>query len=72
MPKRQKPPVPPKNWEQLLDTYESANPFDDDYGRDYSFNEIMGGSNQTRDKIMEDLAVLNLARKKIKKAKMDR
>src|ERR1041385_5161082 len=30
MPKRQKPPVPPKNWEQLLVTYESANPFDDE------------------------------------------
>ena len=33
MPKRQKPPVPPKNWKQLLDTYESANLFDDDYDR---------------------------------------
>jgi len=30
MPKRQKSPVPSKNWEQILDTYESANLFDDD------------------------------------------
>src|SRR6185437_6505460 len=37
-PERQKPPVPPKNWEQILDTYESANPFDDD-DREYSFEE---------------------------------
>lgn len=32
---KQKPPVPSKNWEQLLNTYESANPFDDD-DREYS------------------------------------
>jgi hypothetical protein len=69
-PEKQKPPVPPKNWEQLLDTYESASPFDDD--REYSFDEIMGGSNPMGNKMMEDLAVLNLARKKVKKAKMNR
>ena len=67
-PEKQKPPVPPKNWEQLLDTYESANPFDDD-DREYSFDEIMGGSNPMGNKMMEDLAILNLARKKARKAK---
>ena len=40
MPKRQKPPVPPKNWEQLLDTYENANPFDDD--RKWNITEVIG------------------------------
>ena len=28
------PPVPPKNMEQLLDTYESANPFPDTLTRE--------------------------------------
>ena len=40
IPKRQKPPVPPKNWEQILDTYESANPFDDD--RKWDITEVTG------------------------------
>ena len=39
-PERQKPPVPPKNWEQILDTYESANPFDDD--RKWDITEVIG------------------------------
>ena len=44
MPKRQKLPVPPKNWEQLFKTFETNNPIDDD-DREYSFDEIMDGSN---------------------------
>jgi len=40
MPKRQKPPVPPKNWEQLLETFESNNPFDDD--RKWDTTEVTG------------------------------
>ena len=40
MPKRQKSPVPSKNWEQILDTYESANPFDDD--RKWDITEVTG------------------------------
>ena len=52
MPKRQKPPVPPKNWKQILDTYESANPFDDEVTGDPLAIIVERAVNKRRQKFM--------------------
>ena len=72
-PERQKPPVPPKNWKQILDTYESANLFDDN--QEYSFEEIMGKDYKQParpNKILREFAIYNRAMAKARKAQDDR
>ena len=73
MPKRQKPPVPPKNWEQLLETFESNNPFDDD-DREY-FEEIMEEDYKQPpkpNKVLREFAVYRQAKAKAEKLKHNR
>ena len=57
-----------RNARQYHEDAESENPFDDD-DRKWSFEEIMGESKTN--KMMEDFAVFNLARKKARKAKLN-
>ena len=57
-------PVSFKNLRQYHEDYEGDNPFDDD--RKWSFEEIMGESKPN--KMMEDFAIFNHARKKARKA----
>jgi hypothetical protein len=60
-----KPPVLPKNLRRYPEDYEGDNPFDDDYDREYSMDEIMGTSNPN--KMMKKFAIYALARKKARK-----
>ena len=41
-----RPPVPPKDHRQIYEYYESWNPFDGDYDRQWDMDDIMGTSNR--------------------------
>ena len=66
--KKAPPPIPPKDHRKIHEWYESHNPFDDDYDRQYSFDEIMGNNSGA----MQYAKMFAKASAKAKKDKMER
>ena len=64
----------PKPSRKYVEDYEGDNPFDDDYGRTWSFEEIMGKDYKQPpkpNKLLKEFAIYNRAMAKARRAKYD-